>query len=124
MSAIGSRLLDYAMNLKNLTHHYGLLLVTVALLGAFSVDAQAANFSGRFSIAQSAGTASNPSVRYYDAASGLSIYATGLNETLLHEAFFRKAFVDVAYNPVVCPIGIVGTCGSLISVTVAAGNFL
>jgi hypothetical protein len=122
MTAVGSRLLDYKMNLKMLTHHYG-LLVSVALLGAFSSSAQAANFSGRFSLAQSAGTASNPSVRYYAAASGLSIYATGLNETLLHEAFFRKSFVDVSYNLVVCPLGIVGTCGSLVSVTVDAGNF-
>jgi hypothetical protein len=107
------------VNIKNVINRS---FIAFALLGVVSINAQAANCGGKFDVASSTG-GSTPMIRYYVAAQGLSIFASGINETLLHEAFFRKATVSISYNVVVCPLGIVGTCGNLTSINVDASGF-
>jgi hypothetical protein len=100
---------------------------SIALAGAFFVGfggaAQAANFSGKFDIAQTDGSSSIGTIRYYNQALALSIYAApGGNASLLQDAFFRKTFVSVGYTPIVCPGGIGGSCGTLTFISVSALN--
>ncbi len=93
----------------------------VALLGLLSANAHALSYNGRIDLVQSTG-ANSTSVRYYISAQGLSVFATGVNETILREAFFRKANVSISYQPMDCPNGTLGTCGSLTLITVHALN--
>lgn len=107
------------MNVKRIFNRGAIVFV---MLTAISINAQAANYGGKIDVASSTG-GSTPMIRYYVAAQGLSIFAGGINETLLHEAFFRKATVSISYNVVVCPLGIVGTCGNLVSINIDASGF-
>lgn len=98
--------------------------LAVVVFAALSANANAANFSGKFDIAQTTGASSDGTIRYYNQASALSIYAApGGNGALLQDAFFRKTFVSVSYTPIVCPAGIGGSCGALTFVSVSAINF-
>ena len=100
------------------------LAVAGVLFAALSANAHAANFSGKFDIAQTDGSSANGTIRYYNQAQGLSIYAApGGNASLLQDAFFRETFVSVSYTPIICPGGIGGSCGTLTFVTVSAINF-
>jgi hypothetical protein len=91
------------------------------LLGGLSLDAQATNFSGTFDIVQTLSSGGTTTMRYWNAANHLFIYAS--NDTagsLLREAFYRKATVTIAYTPIVCPAGESGTCGNVGYVQVKA----
>lgn len=99
------------------------LTLTGVLFAALSASAHAANFSGKFDIAQTDGSSANGTIRYYNQAQALSIYAApGGNASLLQDAFFRKSFVSVIYTPIICPGGIGGSCGTLTFISVSAIN--
>ncbi len=100
------------------------VLVAGALALGLSANADAASFSGKFDLVQTGSSGSTTNIRFYNAASGLSIFtsATDPNGSLLQGAFLRKASVDIGYTPIVCPPGYSGTCGNLywINVSTAA----
>jgi hypothetical protein len=107
------------MNVNNINRRR--YFFAIALLGLAATNAHAINYNGRIDLVQSTG-ANGTSARYYIAAQSLSVFATGLNESILRDAFFRKAYVNLAYEPVQCPNGILGACGNLTVVTVHALN--
>jgi hypothetical protein len=99
------------------------LLLAGLLFGAACTDASATNYSGKFDIAQSDNMGSPTTIRYYNMASALSIYApANSNADILREAFFKKTYISISYTPIVCPGGVTGTCGTLVSISVNASN--
>ena len=107
---------------SNMKFSTSLFLASV-LFGAISVDANATNFGGRFDMVQTDPSSSTGTLRYYNAAQALSIFAApGSNATVLQNAFMRKTSVSISYTAQACPIGIGGSCGSLTFITVDANN--
>jgi hypothetical protein len=92
----------------------------LAPAGAF-----AENYVGKIWLVQVAGA--NGQTRFHTdgpPASRISLYATGDHESVLLEAFWRKATVSVGYVPLSpCPGGITGTCGTVNFVSVNTTNF-
>ena len=100
------------------------IAIAAALLGSMAFDANATSFfGGKFDFVQTDNSSSSGSLRYYNSAQGLSVFAApGSNATVLQSAFFRKAYVSIQYTVIACPPGFVGTCGSLTYITVDAAN--
>ena len=99
------------------------VLVAGALALGLCANANAAGFSGTFDIVQTMSSGGTTTMRFWNAANHLFIYAS--NDTagaLLREAFYRKASVYVAYTPIVCPAGENGTCGNAGYVQVVAAD--
>jgi hypothetical protein len=101
--------------------HVSSVLVAGALGLGLCANANATNFSGTFDIVQTLSSGGTTTMRYWNAANHLFIYAS--NDTagsLLREAFYRKALVTIGYTPIVCPAGENGTCGNVSYVQVKA----
>jgi hypothetical protein len=98
-------------------------IIAASLLALVVLDASAANFGGKFDFVQTDASSSTGTLRYYNSAQGLHVFAApGSNATVLQSAFFRKAYVSIQYTAIVCPAGFAGTCGTLTYITVDASN--
>jgi hypothetical protein len=57
------------------------------------------------------------SMRFFVRAQRLNLFATGESRGLMLEAFFKKAYLSVAYTTMTCPPGVEGRCGKVNFVT-------
>ena len=97
------------------------ILLAGLLFGGLCANANATNFSGKFDVVQTGSSGGTTTMRYYNYASALSIFASNdTNGSLLQGAFLRKAAVDIVYTPITCPAGYTGTCGNLYWISVSA----
>ena len=80
--------------------------------------AHAVNFSGKIRLVQ----VNSNGLRFLAAGSSLSLYATGDTKEVLLHAFYDKVTVDLSYTVVACTGGILGTCGTVNSLTVNDTN--
>lgn len=93
-------------------------LVVLGLAGELA----AASYTGKINLVQVSDINGSESARFYVSPGALSLYAAGVEQDLLREAFMRKVTVSVFYSAMICPNGILGTCGLVSTVTVDAGN--
>lgn len=106
--------------LKKYVAAAAVVAATLAPVGAF-----AENYVGKIWLVQVAG-ASGQTRFHTDGppASRISLYATGDDEAVMLEGFWRKATMSIAYTPLTpCPGGITGACGTVTFVSVNTTNF-
>lgn len=96
----------------------GFALAALGLAG----EAAAGSYAGKISLVQVSNINGSETARFYVSAGALSLYASGVEQDVLRDAFMRKVTVSVFYSAMICPAGILGTCGLVSTVTVDAGN--